>query len=464
MKMKQLQIADRLFYGIVAMIVIVLGGLGSVIIHQRVEDVTRRMEKRLDVTVVYLEQALPRPAARLDAKKMRHVIEAAGSDELQAVEIFDNEREMVYVYERAGREIVYDKKIERNLVYNDKPAGSFAAYFSIENFVRDMKIREFLRLIIMISAAGLVFGAGLYHLVKRIVVKPIDRTLAFSEGLAGGDYQKRIDISTDDEMGKLQHALNQMADSMQETMENLKSSFYEAEGARLQALEASRLKSEFLASMSHEIRTPLNAIIGFADLLLEEEKDDEKKEALLTIKKSANILFENITDVLDFSKIEAGKLRISKTEFLIRDVVDEIGPIIKLRLHGKDVAFDFKIDEALERPLISDRVRIRQILLNVLINSAKFTHKGRISLTITPAQEMEGVLFKIEDTGIGIPESEHTRVFEPFTQVEGGVTREYGGTGLGLAIAKRLVEMLGGRIWLESKPGDGTAIYFTVEV
>jgi len=462
--MKQLQIADRLFYGIVAMIVIVLGGLGSVIIHQRVEDVTRRMEKRLDVTVVYLEQALPRPAARLDAKKMRHVIEAAGSDELQAVEIFDNEREMVYVYERAGREIVYDKKIERNLVYNDKPAGSFAAYFSIENFVRDMKIREFLRLIIMISAAGLVFGAGLYHLVKRIVVKPIDRTLAFSEGLAGGDYQKRIDISTDDEMGKLQHALNQMADSMQETMENLKSSFYEAEGARLQALEASRLKSEFLASMSHEIRTPLNAIIGFADLLLEEEKDDEKKEALLTIKKSANILFENITDVLDFSKIEAGKLRISKTEFLIRDVVDEIGPIIKLRLHGKDVAFDFKIDEALERPLISDRVRIRQILLNVLINSAKFTHKGHISLTITPAQEMEGVLFKIEDTGIGIPESEHTRVFEPFTQVEGGVTREYGGTGLGLAIAKRLVEMLGGRIWLESKPGDGTAIYFTVEV
>jgi signal transduction histidine kinase len=251
---------------------------------------------------------------------------------------------------------------------------------------------------------------------------------------------------------------------MQETMENLKSSFYEAEGARLQALEASRLKSEFLASMSHEIRTPLNAIIGFADLLLEEEKDDEKKEALLTIKKSANILFENITDVLDFSKIEAGKLRISKTEFLIRDVVDEIGPIIKLRLHGKDVAFDFKIDEALERPLISDRVRIRQILLNVLINSAKFTHKGHISLTITPAQEMEGVLFKIEDTGIGIPESEHTRVFEPFTQVEGGVTREYGGTGLGLAIAKRLVEMLGGRIWLESKPGDGTAIYFTVEV
>lgn len=381
---KKGRIADKLFYGIMLLIVLVLGGLGALIIHQRMAAVGKNLERNIEVTSNYLSQMLSRPAHQLNAKKMREIIEGSASNELSAVEIFNANDERIYIYERSENNAVYDRKIEKGLFYNDSRSGKMVAYFSVGDFMRTFKLKELLRLIIMISAAGLVFGTGIYLLVRSIVIGPIKETLAFSKGLAAGNYGKRMDVSSSDEMGEMQRSLNKMADELQEHVEDLKSSFYEAEGAHQQALEANRLKSEFLANMSHEIRTPVNAIVGFADILLEDEKDEERRENLKTIKKSAGMLLDNIGDILDFSKIEAGKLSLSKSEVLLADIVNELTPIVKLRLHGKDVEFKQEVGGSLLRPILCDRIRIRQVLLNVLINSAKFTEHGSIVLGIVP--------------------------------------------------------------------------------
>lgn len=458
------RIADKLFFSIIALIFIVMGGLGALIIHQRVNDVAARMSARAENTASYLQQLLARPASRLDAKQMRIAIESTADNGLQAVEIFDVENSLNYIYERAGGDLVFDKRIEKELVFNNVPVGRMALYFSLGHAIQSMKIKEFLRLFILISASGLVFGIGIHVLVKRLVLKPIDRTLQFSKELASGNYDKRIDVTTNDEMGMLQSSMNLMANELQEFVENLKASTYQAEGARLEALEASRLKSEFLANLSHEIRTPLNAIVGFTELLIENEKDDEKRETLETIRSSANILLENINEILDFSKIEAGKLKISKYPLLVADVIREIVPMIKLRLHGKDVEFDHYISDDLNVAVSVDRIRLRQVLMNVLINAAKFTASGKILLSAAFNENNNAIIFKVEDTGVGIPVEFREKVFEPFVQADGGVTREHGGTGLGLAIAKRLVEMMGGSIWIEDKPTQGTIVCFNLPV
>lgn len=462
MRRQRLHIADKLFYGIIAILVVVLGGLGSIIIHQRVSDMGKGLDHRIGFAANYLEKILPQDVYRLNAKQMRSDIESSASDELQAVEIFDSDNERIYVYERSTSHIVYDRKIDRELFWNGKYAGKMSAYFSAGSIMKDFRIKEFLRLIVLISTAGIVLGAGIYFIANRIILKPVDGILAFSGEVANGNYDKRIDISSGDEMGTLQASLNKMADSLQNFVESLKASFSEAEGARRQAQESSRLKGEFLARMSHETRTPVNAIVGFTDVLLEGECDRERRVHLETIKSSAGILLENINDILDFSKLEAKKLFLDKTTFSLQELLSEITPIVRLRLHGKKVGFEANISEKSGDALHGDRTRIRQVLLNILINAAKFTHSGRIVLTVRNSDDGKGMLFSIRDTGIGIGKEHHARIFEPFVQADGTITREYGGAGLGLAIAKGLVVMMGGRIWLESSPGEGSVFYFTV--
>lgn len=457
------RIADKLFYGITILLVVVLGVLGSVIVQQRVLDVSRRVEKRVDTTANYMEQVLPPAVYRLDAQLIRQSIEGIASDDLQAVEILDAAGERIYVYERKGAGgVVYDKKVERDLVFGGNSVGKVVAYFSVGKTLSSVRTREMLQLVVLITAAGLVLAAGLYFFVRKIVVKPIESILAFSEGLANGKFDKRLDATSNDEMGLLQESLNRMANALEEAIDGLKASFYEAEAAHRRETEASRLKSEFLASMSHEIRTPVNAIMGFADLLMDDEKVEDRRESLRTIKNSANILLENINDILDLSKLEAGRVELAEIVFSLQELVSEITPIVKLRLHGKDVVFSSRIADELKHPLRGDRVRLRQVLLNILVNATKFTYRGRIELDVSRAADGRRVMFKIFDTGIGIAKEFHARIFEPFTQVENSASREHGGVGLGLAIAKRLVDMMNGKIRIESEVGKGATFYVEV--
>lgn len=242
----------------------------------------------------------------------------------------------------------------------------------------------------------------------------------------------------------------------------------ELEKAREEAVEANRSKSSFLANISHEIRTPLSGIMGMTDILLSRSGDGEYRRQLMLMKDAEETLLDIINKVLELSKIESGALTAENKPFNLRNCIEKSVIPLQMSVKNREIEFLIEVEDEIPEILVGDGNRLQQILINLVSNAIKFTERGKIRLSVRQYSEMEDnhlpLLFAVQDTGIGIPKAEQSRIFDTFQQVDSSFSKRHQGTGLGLSISKQLIELMGGTIWLESTHGTGSAFYFNLDL
>ena len=340
---------------------------------------------------------------------------------------------------------------------------------SAEVTAAETSLERWILLSLVSMAATIVLVLLATRVLRRRVLVPIQQLGVDADLLAAGKYATRAgQVGAVQELNTLAHTLDAMAQAIEDDIERRHAVQAELESAKQAAVAATTAKSMFLANMSHEIRTPMNAILGMAYLALGTGLDPRQHDYVSKIHTAAKSLLGIINDILDFSKVEAGKLELEEGRFRVEDVAGNALSLLRQRAHEKDIELLFDVTEPQllgeGGALMGDALRLGQVLSNLLSNAVKFTHSGHVKLMISVQArdaEAETLRFTERDTGIGMTPEQIGRLFQEFTQADGSTTRKYGGTGLGLTIAKKIVELMGGTIWVESTPGSGSSFIFT---
>ena len=379
----------------------------------------------------------------------------------------------------------------RLITLDGEPAGVIHLIDDLERL--NVALQAYYVIAVSIVLISLAFVVLLSSKLQKLFSAPLLSLMEAMKSVSKAkDYSTRVKRTSNDEFGILVDQFNEMLSEIhnrdiqladyrehleqqvvQRTTE-LSQKNQELEVALRKVLEAkeaaeagSKAKSEFLATMSHEIRTPMNGVLGMAELLLGTELNDRQRRFANTIQKSGDALLNIINDILDFSKIEAGKLELETHHFNLRDLLEETVELLAERAHAKDLELSAALPVDLQMKVRGDSNRLRQVLVNLLGNAIKFTNHGEVVLRIAVEKQTSGKLqlrFEVTDTGIGISNDSLTRIFDAFSQADGSTTRKYGGTGLGLAISSQLVKLMGGKLAVESIPGEGSTFSFILSL